>query len=128
MTNVVINDNDKIVLKGRIYPAIQSCVNNRYKIILGLFVYYGYILSNKEALSTLKEHGGNWICSAILTGFVIHNLVNYWLNRDDQMKREPINERRKYKKRPWIEISFSIIAFILIGLAYLFFGLKKGIW
>jgi hypothetical protein len=119
---------DQEILQGRIYPAIQSCINNRYKIILGLFVYYGYVLSHREVLCTLREHGGNFICSLILTGFVIHNLVNYWGNRDDQMKREPKHGVKKYWEWPWIEITFSIIAFALIWGIYFFFVLKLGIW
>ena len=126
MTNEAIKEDDKIILQGRIYPAIQSCVNNRYKIILGLFAYYGYVLSHKEVLCILKEHRGNWICSAILSSFVLHNLINYWFNRKDQMDREP--ENKKYLKWPWIEISFSATTFILIVVVYLVLVVKFGIW
>lgn len=46
--NKKISESEKTILTGRIYPAIQSCVNNRYKIIVGYFAVIGFILSARR--------------------------------------------------------------------------------
>ena len=34
----------RTILSGRIYPTIQNCVNNRYKIVAGYIAVLGFLL------------------------------------------------------------------------------------
>jgi hypothetical protein len=42
----IISDSARLKLEGRIYPAIKSCVRNRYLIISGYLAYAGFLVSN----------------------------------------------------------------------------------
>ena len=116
MSNENLSEKDKIILQGRIYPAIQSCVNNRYKIILAIFAYYSFIFSSENFFEKSQNSNINLFASIIFTFFVGHNLVNYWSNQKEQMK---IETKAKNKcKCPLVEIAFSIVTLLLIWLAY----------
>ena len=115
-----MTEQDKFVLKERIYPGIQSCVSNRYKIILGIFIYYGFILSNERIYQAFKTHPWfNLIPSIIFTAFIFHNFVNYHFNSKDRIKHEGVKEGFFYMNL--IEIIFGITALILIWIAYILF-------
>jgi hypothetical protein len=86
-------EKNKMILEGRIYPAIIICVNNRYKILLGIFVYYGFILRfiylpgeilNKINNSIIDLLLLNLIVSIVFSIFVIHNLTNYIFTSTEQ--------------------------------------------
>ena len=113
-----LSERDKFILKEKIYPAIQSCVNNRYKIILGIFVYYGFILSNERIYGAFKIHRHfNLISSAIFSVFIIHNFFNYWLNGKEEIKLEEGEENFW----PSMELFFGITTLILIWASYFLF-------
>jgi len=48
MCNDELTQKDKVILDGRVYPAIQACVSNRYKIVLGIFAYYSFIFTSEN--------------------------------------------------------------------------------
>ncbi len=110
-----LSNKDQTILQGRIYPAIQACVNNRYKIILGLFVYYGFVLNTKVVLESPIRNGISWIVSGIFTALIFHNLHNYWSN---------LRERETYEHEkntlPTPEFIFTGIALFLIWGAHFF--------
>jgi hypothetical protein len=84
-----MTEEDKFKLKERIYPAIQSSVNNRYKITLGIFIYYGFILNNDNIYEAYKTHPYfNLIASIVFTAFIVHNFFNYWENSKERIKYE----------------------------------------
>lgn len=103
-------EKDKTILTGRVYPNVLACVNNRYKIILGFFAYYAFIVNAKKIISQPI----NLVASIIFSLFVIHNLINYWTILLDEYKHEKING----KKTPVIEIIFTGIALFLIWGAF----------
>jgi hypothetical protein len=121
-----MDEKDKIILTGRIYPAIQSCVRNRYLIVLGIFAYYSFVFTS-ERFDNLCENQRfkiNVLVSLIFSFFVAHNLANYWLNQKDEVKieRGETYEWKDFKKYPCMEIVFSLIVLCLIwGSQYLFF-------
>lgn len=115
-----MTDQDKFILQGRIYPAIQSCVNNRYKIILGIFIYYGFILSNGNIFQTFKNHPNfNLVSSIIFSIFIIHNSLNYHFNSKDRIEHEGGKENFVYMNL--MEIIFGVVALTLIWVAYFLF-------
>ncbi len=79
-----MDDNEKTRLTGRIYPTIQSCVNNRYKIIVGYFAVVGFLLVKVDVLKLFIKSGALVFLSIIFTLFVVHNSVNYWRNAKEQ--------------------------------------------
>ncbi len=106
-----ISDSEKTILTGRIYPAIQSCVNNRYKIIVGYFAVVGFLLAvSDEKSEELIESGAASFLALIFSLFVVHNSVNYWRNSSDQSEHE-----HKPKKRPLVDIFSSLI---MVGLIW----------
>jgi len=120
MSNENLSDKNKMILTGRIYPAIQSCVNNRYKIVLGIFAYYGFIFTSKLSTITCKV---NFFTSIIFTLFAGHNLWNYWANARDQKKYENGGQLdvKLLEVRPDAEIIFAIIVFSLIWGGHIYF-------
>lgn len=110
-----ISDIEKTILTGRIYPAIQSCVNNRYKIIVGYFAIVGFLLINEETLKRFIDSGAATFLTAVFTIFVIHNSVNYWLNAKEQWKLEKIDN-----KCPLVDVLSSVVMTILIWGGYFF--------
>jgi len=116
MSNDELSQKDKTILNGRIYPAIQCCVNNRYKIVLGIFAYYSFIFTSDKLFEKAKTSNINLYASFLFTFFIFHNLVNYWNNNNDECKLE----QRKCEF-PTMEILFFIAAFILIWGAFGYF-------
>jgi hypothetical protein len=121
-----ISDRTMSILTGRIYPAIQSCVSNRYKIVVGYFAVVGFLLGvDKEKLKELVETGSVTLLAIIFTLFVFHNLSNYWLNANEQQRLEEPEEQNK-NKLPLLEIFSSAIMFILIWIGYCFLRLHAN--
>jgi len=111
------SDLDKTILTGRIYPAIQSCVGNRYKIIVGYFAVIGFLLAiGEEKVKKLVDSGAILFLAWIFTFLILHNFVNYWRNSHDQTKHE---HGKKYIVPP-METSSSIIMWGLIWCGYFF--------
>jgi len=117
-----ISDKNKTILTGRIYPALQSCVSNRYKIIVGYFAVVGFLLIDKEKLKELIASGSVVFLAIIFTFFVVHNSVNYCLNAKEQQKREG----QKEDKFPLVDILSSVIMSILIWIGYCFLRLHAN--
>ena len=125
MTNE-ISERSKTILTGRIYPAIQSCVSNRYKIVVGYFAIAGFLLGvDKEKLKELVASGSVSLLAIIFTLFVFHNLSNYWLNANEQQKLEGSEEKNE-NKLPLLEIFSSAIMLILIWIGYCFLRLHAN--
>lgn len=121
-----ISDRSKSILTGRIYPAIQSCVSNRYKIVVGYFAVVGFLLGvDKEKLKELVETDSVALLAIIFTLFVFHNPSNYWLNANEQQRLEEPEEQNK-NKLPLLEIYSSAIMFILIWIGYCFLRLHAN--
>ena len=116
--NIEISDHDKSILTGRVYPAIQSCVSNRYKIIVGYFAIVGFLLINEEKLKRFLDSGAAVFLAIVFTSFVIHNSVNYWLNAKEQRKLE--NPEKLDEKFPVVDVFSSIVMTVLIWGAYVF--------
>ena len=119
MNNDRLSELDKLTLKDAIFPALLSCVNNRYRIVLGVFLYYAFILNSLKLFEPTMKKEVNLISSVIFTFFVLHNALNYWMNSRD---REDIE--RGGHKCPWIEIIFSIGILLIIWIAHFFFSGK----
>ena len=113
-----VTDLEKTILTGRIYPAIQSCVGNRYKIIIGYFAIVGFLLVNDEVLKRFIEYKAAALLAAVFMVFSIFNLVNYWLNAKEQWKLEGIK-----KKFPLVEFLSTVVMVWLIWGGY--FVLKQ---
>lgn len=109
-----ISDRSKIILTGRIYPAIQSCVSNRYKILVGYFAVVGFLLVEKEKLKELAHPGPLVLLAVIFTLFVVHNFCNYLLNANEQRELEG----QKKGSHLSVEISSSTIMLALIWIGY----------
>ena len=126
----------KLKLEGRIYPAIKSCVSNRYRILLGVFAFYSFIATT-DLYKGIKEKP--WILigvSAIFTAFILHNVLNYRKNAQEQYAAEKviitdkrlksIQKKNRKKKDDFIhgikfEIAFGVCSFLIaVGLAILF--------
>ena len=107
--NTEISDSEKTKLTGRIYPAIQNCVGNRYKIIVGYFAVVGVVLFDREKLRIFVESGAAIFTAVIFTLFAVHNLINYWMNAIEQGECEKI-----YGRYPTMEISSSAVMLLLI--------------
>ena len=106
-----ISENEKIILTGRIYPAIQSCVANRYKIIVGYFALVGYLLINEKVLQKFYKNYAVSLLACVFAAFILVNFLNYWLNAIQQWKIEGIN-----KKFPLIEgLSSCVMLLLVIG-------------
>jgi len=92
------NEDTNLFLTGRIYPAIKSCVNNRYKIVLAFFAYYSFML-NSFILNSDYVGGDIWkiwirdvnpAASILFALFITLNSVNYFSNALEQYKFEGI--------------------------------------
>jgi hypothetical protein len=117
---------NEVKLQGRIYPALRSCVGNRYKIVLGLFAYYGFLLStSSEIARRIYEYYISLGFSIVMGLFTIHNTANYLLNRYERIKLEGDSLKYSWKKpNTWPLIEF--ISFILIVGLILFSYLVIG--
>lgn len=118
------------ILSGRIYPAIENCVRNRYYIIAGLFAYYFFLIINYDLLlNNLKKIfpkeliAFNILNLSVSIAFVLivfHNLINYVLNNREQRTLEK-NKENNSNDRFWdplwasqMELTFSIVAIVFI--------------
>lgn len=104
-----ISDSDKTILTGRVYPAIQNCANNRYKIIVGYFAVIGYVIFSSERLHIFVDSGAALGVAIIFTSFVIHNSINYWIHAAVQWEREKPHIERVGFQVPIIEVASSLI-------------------
>lgn len=108
-------EKDKTILTGRIYPTIQSCVNNRYKIVVGYFAICGFLVISKDRLKEFVDIGAASFLAIIFTIFVIHNSVNYWLNSKEQSNLEQLDQKFEI-----VEVVSSIVIIIIIWIGYCF--------
>jgi len=110
-------------LEGRIYPAIKSCVGNRYKIVTGIFSVYAFI---KSSLNTNIITGQVLPYVAwVFTFFTIHNSFNYFFNAWEQYNLEETEGNKiNIHKRIWYLVRaegfFSIAMLLIIWLGYYF--------
>ncbi len=112
--NVEITPKD--ILEKRIYPAIKSCVDNRQKIVAGIFAVYAFI---KSSLNTgIKDASTFCFIAWIFTFFVLHNSINYYFNAKEQFKLE----KKGGNERVWTymraEGLFTIFMLLIIWLGY----------
>ena len=113
---------DELKLTGRIYPAIKSRVNNRWKIMFALFAYYNFSFSSRVIITARTKFPLDNVMSLILIIFVFQNLVNYYFNAKEQIRIERNEEKRwEVFKASKVEIFFDITAIlsILLALKYL---------
>lgn len=115
---------DKIKLDGRIYPAIRSCVNNRYKIIVSIFAYYSFIFSSETFCQITNQNFIRIGSTIFFLIIVLINSFNYWENAKEQItienKYEDEKKSLKFFKIMNIEIPFSSIVSVMLILAYFF--------
>jgi len=107
----------KEILINRIYPAIKSCIDNRYKILISIFAFYSFILISEN--QNIKSHFNEIILYAsllftLLTGL---NSFNYIRNSKEQNDLE--ESRRNWWTRNAVESIFLIIILIIIWGAFL---------
>lgn len=110
-------------LKNRIYPAINTCVSNRYRIITGVFAVYAFISSSWNANKDIINHNVSRFAACIFTFFVVHNALNYFFNMQEQYDlEEDTNEKIKCGTRCWYffrtEGLFTIIMLLIIWIGY----------
>lgn len=111
---------DEIKLTGRIYPAIQSCVQNRYYILIGIFTYYAFILgSNDNIYKNIITNNINIWISILFFLITILNGFNYIMNSRFQIL---IEEKRitckNFFKYNITELISDIIILLILGVAY----------
>ena len=111
---------DELKLTGRIYPAIKSCVNNRWKIMFALFAYYNFAFSSKVIISMRISFPIDDVMSIILIIFIFQNLVNYYFNAKEQIKIER-NEEKIWEviKATKVELIFDITAIFAVYKAWI---------
>ena len=110
-----MTEEEKIKLTNRIYPGIISCVNNRYKIIVGIFAYYAFVLNAESFLNVPVNHYViNWLVVFLFMLLTALNSFNYFCNEREQNKIEKLGGN--WFTRNWIELFFLIIIVLfLIG-------------
>jgi len=105
---------NEVILNGRIYPAIRSCVNNRYKIILAFFVYYSFVFSNDDFRLIVEPSNVKEVTTILFSALVILNSINYAFNAWEQIKLEENKEGLSLVISTLsalkIEIPFAILA------------------
>jgi hypothetical protein len=115
-----LSEKDKTILTGRIYPAISACVGNRGKIILSLFAFYSFILTDQGMRKLVHEHW--WVklgVSALFAIFIVHNGVNYFLNAKEQILREEGRSDCKSALRASrMEILFVLVSLVAVIVAH----------
>ncbi len=105
-------DLGKLALKGRVYPTIRSCVDNRYRILAGIAAYYGFVLATSMPL-----HRVSVLVTAVMAAFVLHNLYNYWTAAKEQFVLE--KKAKDTWHAPFIELIFAGAAMVaLFGLYF----------
>jgi hypothetical protein len=108
-----MNEDDKMKLTGRIYPAIQSCVANRYKIMAGYFAVVGFLVAKPKALRHFIDSHALFFLSSIFTFFVFHNFCNYWINAQEQQ-----NIEQSENSFPKMEVLFALIRLAIVWVNY----------
>ena len=114
----------KFLLNGRIYPAIKSCVDNRYKIAVSYFAFYAFILNAKIDFITNNKFAISLLGSVLFSLFVLHNFINYAMNAHEESILEDRNYLGKWYKSSVLEILFSSLMLIVIWLTFCFFKLN----
>ena len=117
---------NKDILNGRIYPAIKNCVNNRYRIVTGVFTYYAFLLSKlSNNFPQMKTKFIGSFIPIVFLLFILHNFLNYRANAKDQYEFEneggkfcKLNKSQKFKILH-MEIYSLIISSILVIVGYL---------
>lgn len=112
---------NKDILNGRIYPAIQSCVANRYRILLGIFAFYSFVMTSTIQSIRLRFDDIKLYASILFTVVTLLNSYNYVRNSSEQRKREKEDEEKsradnwlEWIKRNDIELIFVFVMMILI--------------
>jgi hypothetical protein len=115
-----ITEKEKVILNGRIYPAIKACVNNRYKIVISFFAYYSFILNAEIKFITdffdIFQLGLG--ISLLFTFFIILNYINYAFNAWEEQKIEKRIHLKSLFCSSINEFIFGIIMIIVIWLAF----------
>ncbi len=109
----------RIKLEGRIYPAIKSCVRNRYLIVSGYLAYAALLVSHPD-IKELIYCGSMWkACAipAVFTAFVIHNFLNYVMVAEEQLILENNAFRRPFDEAG-MEIVSAIASALIIWFGY----------
>lgn len=113
-----ISKSNEIKLYGRMYPAIRSCVDNRYKIVISLFAYYAFIINVKSGVVLSNIKSIQIIMSLIFTFFVIFNYINYAKNSFDIQEIEQIEKPKNWLARSILEFIFAFIMILIIWGAF----------
>jgi len=120
-----VTDEDKRgVLAGRIYPAIRSCIGNRYRILAGLFAYYAFILSDAQRAKSIGSTQLTQAVSLLFAFFIVHNWWNYYSMAKEQWKFEEgdiVSLFRAVIRSP-VETMFAIVALLAVWIAYIGFN------
>jgi len=119
--NLEISNKDK--LENRTYPAIKACVNNRYKIVTGIFSVYAFIASSLNKNKEIINQDISLFAAWVFTFFVLHNASNYSFNAWDQFNLEepPGSKTSRWKRAFYIfrvEGFFAIAMLLIIWLGY----------
>ena len=109
----------KDILKGRIWPAIQCCVNNRYRIVISIFAFYSFIMTS--TIQSIKDNFDDikLYASIMFTLLTALNSYNYFQNSRDQTKLEKENPKGTFCKRNDVELAFFAIIMILVWGSFL---------
>lgn len=128
-----ISEDDEIILKGRVYPAIQSCVGNRYKIVLGIFAFYAFILNSGQGIVSQNIQYLKIFGTIVFAFFIIHNMCNYMKNTKEQISLEKSwkdktshqdNLDESVFSGSSLEIIFSIVG--VLAIIFLLFFTPEG--
>ena len=108
-----MNEDEKTILCGRIYPALQSCVRYRYLILAGYLVAFAYIRNNIDLLKTFGDKRIFFILWVLFwLAILAHNLRNYYQNAKAEYEIERSGD---FKTGKPIEMEWFFI-FIFLGL------------
>jgi hypothetical protein len=107
----------KDILKGRIWPAIKCCVNNRYRIVISIFAFYSFMMTS--TIQSIKDNFDDikFYASIMFTLLTALNSYNYIQNSRDQSKLEKDNPKDTFCtfcKRNDVELAFFTIMMFLV--------------
>ena len=107
----MMDEDVKFQLQHRVYPAIKSCVNNRYLILTSIFAFFSFVLNSGEFKdeNTIYHYG-----AMFFTAIILLNAFNYSANAKEQYRLEGKEYRTcgSRWKRNRIEIIFSSLTII----------------
>lgn len=112
--NEPLSEKAQFLLNGRIYPALEACVNNRYKIIVSFFVFYSFILNPQLKFINDNYHLVSLLGSIVFTIFIVHNCINYVMNAHEELILENRDYLGNWFKNSIIEFLFLLIMCALI--------------